>query len=211
MHGYGYPPERRPSPATLNLLRVVFVTLTVVSCGLLAWGAMLRIAIVTRRSRDWALLAVVFVLNVGLFVFILATPDDPEKRTDTQALIGMGWLIGVVAGVIAYYLYTDLRHFGTEEPYGRYGGPRPGHLPASAPHFPPGYGAYGPHPTAAVPPRGYGYPPAAPPAPDPQVPAPPPGSPADPPRPAGSPQRMDQVRAELDELSDYLRKEGDGR
>ncbi|MDF6020572.1 hypothetical protein [Streptomyces sp. JH34] len=210
MHGYGYPPEwppqRRPSPATLNLLRVVFVTLTVVSCGFLAWGAMLRLAIVTRRRRDWVLLAVVFVLNVGLFVFILATPDDPEKMTDTQALIGMGWLIGVVAGVIAYYLYTDLRHFGTEEPYGRYGGPRPGHLPS--PHVPPGYGAYVPHPTAAgPPPAGYGYPPA----PAPQAPVPPPASPAVPPRPAGPPQRLDQVRAELDELSHYLRKEGDGR
>ena len=129
MHGYGYPPEqptkRRPSQAALTALRVLFVALTVLSCGLLAWGSMLRLALVTRARRDWAALAVVFVLNVGLLAYIVTTPDDPDKMTDAQALIGAGWLFGVMIGSITYYLYMDIRHFGPFGPYGtggRYAG-----------------------------------------------------------------------------------------
>lgn len=247
MHGYGYPPEqppkRRPSSATLNALRVLFVTLTVLSCGLLAWGSMLRLAIVTRARRDWAALVLVFVLNVGLFAFILATPDDPDKMTDAQALIGVAWLFGVMIGSITYYLYTDIRHFGPFGPNGPYAGGMPG--------SPAGYGGYLPPQARAVTP-GYGYPPVVPqpPAgrvpmpqsPNPQssvprspmpgtpvpptsaprtsAPTPPPPTavpapaPTPPPVPPASPHahpRLDQVRAELDELSDYLRKEGGNR
>jgi hypothetical protein len=232
MHGYGYPPERppkrRPSSATLNSLRVLFVSMTVLSCGLLAWGAMLRLAIVTRRSRDWALLVLVFALNVGLGVFIQATPADPEKGTAAQALIGMSWLIAVVAGVTSYYLYTDIRHFGPDGPYGRGGGPHFGRLPAPPAHAAPQYGGYVPPQVTAVPQApghgyppavpqgpGYGYPPAAPRVPVPQPPLPQPPAPAPTPPPVhaepDAPQRLDQVRAELDELSDYLRKEGGSR
>lgn len=248
MHGYGYPPEQpprlRPSQATLTLLRVLFVALTVLSCGLLAWGAMLRLAIVTRKGLDWALLVLVFALNVGLFAFIVSTPDDPDKMTDAQALIGGAWLFGVVFGVIAYYLYADIRHFGRNGPYG---GPNRGSLPATPGAVPAPYGGY-PLPraqavTPATPTPGYGYrppaprppgrQPAAPPVPQPPVsaPTPPPAAPRPaaprpvPPQPASpqpaspqpaspqpaSPQRLDEVRAELDELSDYLRKEGGSR
>ncbi|MBW3706914.1 hypothetical protein DTB58_23505, partial [Streptomyces griseus] len=35
-------------------------------------------------------------------------------------------------------------------------------------------------------------------------------APTPPPTPAPAPRRLDQVRAELDELSDYLRKENNG-
>ncbi|MET7366084.1 hypothetical protein ABZS61_09675 [Streptomyces sp. NPDC005566] len=208
MHGYGYPPEqqprRRPSQATLVTLRVVFVALTMLSCGFLAWAAMLRLAIVTRRKLDWYLLALVFVLNVGLIVFFGTLPDDPDEMTDSEALLGIGWLFVVLAGTVTYYLYADIRHFGP------YGGSRPGPSPLP-------YGGYVPQQTVAVAPTTprptYGYPPVPTPPAQPPAATPPP-TPATPP-PAGpspaSPQRLDQVRAELDELSDYLRKEGGSR
>ncbi|NEE43698.1 hypothetical protein G3M55_03630, partial [Streptomyces sp. SID8455] len=73
MHGYGYPPQQpptpRPSSGTLTTLRAIFVVLTVLSCGFLGWVAMLRLAVVTRRPRDWWLLAVTVVLTIGLFAF----------------------------------------------------------------------------------------------------------------------------------------------
>ncbi|MFE6038505.1 hypothetical protein [Streptomyces sp. NPDC056452] len=198
MHGYGYPPEqqprRRPSPATLITLRVLFVALTMLSCGFLAWAAMLRLAIVTRRKRDWYLLALVFALNVGLVVFFGTLPEDAEEMTDAEALIGIGWLFVVVAGTVTYYLYAEIRHFGP------YGGPQPGPPPLP-------YGGYAQQQTVPAAPRPtYGYPPVPTPPPAPAQPpaaTPPPAVPS-----PASPQRLDQVRAELDELSDYLRKEG---
>lgn len=213
MHGYGYPPEqqptRRPSPATLITLRVLFVALTMMSCGFLAWAAMLRLAIVTRKKLDWCLFALVFALSAGLVVFFGMLPDDPDEMTDADAFIGLSWLLVVVIGTVTYYLYAEIRH------YGPYGGPQPG--PAPLP-----YGGYVPQqtpPAAPAAPRPtYGYPPAPTPPPAPaQRPAPtPPPAPAQRPAPTpppaspspASPQRLDQVRAELDELSDYLRKEG---
>ncbi|MGY3682282.1 hypothetical protein [Streptomyces sp. TE33382] len=207
MHGYGYPPQqppkRRPSSAALTAVRVVLVALTVLSLGFLAWGAMLRLAIVTRKGRDWALLALVFALNTGLFAFMLAMPEDPDKTTDAEAFIGVTWIFGVMVGVVAYYLYAEIRHYGPEGPYGdRRDQPRfppqppfpspPHGPPQPQPHARPPYGQYAATAVSTPPPApGHGYPPAAP-------------GPA-------APQRLDQVRAELDELSDYLRKEGEGR
>ncbi|MEE1795359.1 hypothetical protein PUR28_32060 [Streptomyces sp. BE308] len=200
MHGYGYPPEqppkRRPSSATLTAVRVVLVAMTVLSLGFLAWGAMLRLAIVTRRARDWALLALVFALNTGLFAFMLAMPEDPDRTTDAEAFIGVTWMFGVMVGAVAYYLYAEIRHYGPDGPYGAHP-----HPPRYQPHFPPQLQpqlrAQQPHPYG-------GYAPTRHPAPAPAVP--PPAV-----RPPSVPQRLDQVRAELDELSDYLRKEGEGR
>lgn len=220
MHGYGYPPEqqptRRPSSATLVTLRVVFVALALLSCGLLAWAAMLRLAIVTRKARDWWLFGLVIALNIGLIAYLGSLPEEEEVMTDGQAVITLSWMLVVFVGTVTYYLYTEIRHFG---PYGgAQAGPRAGSYAGAGPYG----GPYGGHPgvsssggyasrptvpappTAPVPPApSYGYPPAPGPGP---VPAPP----SDAPR-AAPPQRLDQVRAELDELSDYLRKEGDGR
>ena len=219
MHGYGYPPGQPPrfrlSSKTLIALRVLFVLLTVLSCGLLAWGPMLWLAIVTRARRDWAVLAMVFVLNVGLLVYIASTPDDPDERTLLQAVIGVTWLFVVMLGSVAYYLYTDIRHFRPSGPYGT-SGPYAGGMPGS----PAQYGGY-PLPQAQAVTPGYGYPPVAPQTPVPQPPIPrtpvPPASVPPPPAatassvtPVAHP-HLDQVRAELDELSEYLRKEGGSR
>ncbi|RPK82523.1 MULTISPECIES: hypothetical protein [Streptomyces] len=193
MHGYGPTPQQpttpRPSSATLTAVRVILVAVTVLSCGLLGWAAMLRLAIVTRRPRDWVLLAVVIVLNAGLFAFIVNTPDDPDDMSDASALILFLWLVGVLAGVITYYLYAEIRHYGSLGSPPPYATPIPVH-PAPLP--------YQQHPAQRPVQQQHQQP-------NPYT------QQAPPPTPTPAPQRLDQVRAELDELSDYLRKEGEGR
>lgn len=197
MHGYGYPPQQRPKPrpssATLTTLRVIFVALTLMSCGFLSWASLLRLATVTRKGLDWTLMAVAIALNTGMFAFMMSSPDGQEELTDAQALVFLGWLIFTVVGTITYYLYAEIRHYGG--PQYTYSGPPPygGHVRPQAPAV-----------TPTAPNPGYGYPSAPLRTP---TPAPPPG-----PTPQPAPtQRLDQVRAELDELSDYLRKEGGSR
>ncbi|MFF7037049.1 hypothetical protein [Streptomyces griseus] len=191
MHGYGLTPQQpttpRPSQATLTAVRVILVVVTVLSCGLLGWAAMLRLAIVTRRPRDWILLVVVALLNGGLFVFIMATPDDPDDMSDAAALVMLLWLVGVLAGVITYYLYAEIRHYNSLGS-------------TSTPSLPSPYAATAPVHPAPLP---YQQQHLVQPRPQPNpytVPTPPP-------TPTPAPQRLDQVRAELDELSDYLRQE----
>ena len=204
MHGYGYPPpelpKRRPSSGTLTALRVLFVALTLMSCGFLSWASLLRLATVTRKGLDWTLLAVVVVLNAAMFAYIVSTPDNKEELTDGQALVFLGWMLCTVVGTITYYLYAEIRHYGPQHaspgpsPYAGHAVPR-----APAPAVTPGYG-YPPPPAGPV--RTHPADPARTPTPAPR------SAPTPPPVP---PKRLDQVRAELDELSDYLRKEGDGR
>ncbi|WP_103507961.1 hypothetical protein [Streptomyces sp. SM13] len=196
MHGYGPTPQQpttpRPSQATLTAVRVILVVVTVLSCGLLGWAAMLRLAIVTRRPRDWILLVVVALLNGGLFVFIMATPDDPDDMSDAAALVMFLWLVGVLAGVITYYLYAEIRH------YSSLGSPPPSPYAATAPV----------HPAPLPYQQQHLVQPQPQPQPNPYTVQ------TAPPTPTPAPQRLDQVRAELDELSDYLRKEnkeGEGR
>ncbi len=193
MHGYGPMPQQpttsRPSPATLTTVRVILVALTVLSCGLLGWAPMLRLAIVTRRPRDWFLLVVVLALNIGLFAFIMATPDDPDQMSDAAALFMMLWILGLLAGVITYYLYAEIRHYntlGAPAPYGAPVHPAPP-LPYQRQHLAPPQ-QHQPRPQQHQQPNPY-------------------TAPTTPPTPTPAPQRLDQVRAELDELSDYLRKE----
>ena len=109
----------RPRP-TLVTLRVVFVALALLSCGLLAWAAMLRLAIVTRKQRDWWLLGLVLALNAGLIAYLGSLPPEDEVMTDGQAIITLSWMLVVFVGTVTYYLYTDIRHFGP------YGGPPAG-------------------------------------------------------------------------------------
>ncbi|MGQ4714237.1 hypothetical protein ACUN22_11180 [Streptomyces anulatus] len=199
MHGYGPTPQQQttsqPSPATLTTVRVVLVTVTVLSCGLLGWVAMLRLAIVTRRPRDWVLLVVVMVLNAALFAFIVSTPDDPDDMSDASVLLMLLWIVALLAGVITYYLYVEIRHYsslrslGSLPPY-----TAPAH-PAPLPYQQHPAQQQQQHQQQHQQPNPYTV----------QTP---------PPTPTPAPQRLDQVRAELDELSDYLRKEnreGEGR
>ncbi|MET9350142.1 hypothetical protein [Streptomyces termitum] len=192
-------PGRRPGGASAGTVavRVVVTAAVVLSLGLLAWVAMLRLAIMRRTPRDWALFWVQLALTVGCFV-LLQERFANSWRSDA----GAGLVIVMAIAVVWHYLAADIRHH------------RAPAAPAPAPYPPQGYG----YPAAGVtaPPAPYGpqvpnpYAATVPhPAPHP-LPAPPPGPPAATPPPTSpSSPRIDQVRAELDELSDLLRGDGE--
>ncbi|GHB60631.1 hypothetical protein GCM10010377_59410 [Streptomyces viridiviolaceus] len=201
MHGHGYtqPVKQPPPTGWLVFLRVLFVALSILSIGLLAWTMLLRLAIVTRKGLDWGLFVAALVADVLALVLVGTEPGD-EVHT-VGGWTGMALLLGTLVAAMAYYLSADVRHFHQL----RYG---PGYSPQPTPA--PAYG----HPqppapyTATTMPHTAGPPPHTPPVPHtPHTPPPTPQPPAPtpPPRQPG-PARIDQVRAELDELSDYLRR-----
>lgn len=189
MHGHGYAPQQ-PQPtsgSTHVTLRVVLVVIATITCGLLAWVPMLRLVIVTRKPHDWALFALVTALDVTALVLVGIDPGADEFQEPGNA--GMVILLSTLVASVAYYLFADIRHFS------RHDRPqRAGFLP---PHAQPPYGY--PHQAAPGPthlqPTQMHQPPVQ------QTPPPPP-------RP--EPARIHQVQAELDELSDYLRKQEGG-
>ncbi|MER5732458.1 hypothetical protein ABT084_29685 [Streptomyces sp. NPDC002138] len=190
MHGPGpgFPPPRRQhgnqrSQVYRVVLRVIFAVLPLLTFGFLAWITMLRLAIVTRAGRDWAL----FALSAGLGVlgFVLVGTDPVPNAGGARSDVGMSIALTTAVATLAYFLYADLRRENR---------------PPAADWYPP------PHPPQA--PYGYGYPPqAATPAPAPTQPPQAFQQPQQPP----SPPRIGQVRAELDELSELLRRQEQGR
>ncbi|POX38251.1 hypothetical protein C3486_23995 [Streptomyces sp. Ru73] len=213
MHGPAPAPPPRPlQQGTAVLLRVVFVAVAVLSLGMLAWVTLLRAALVHRRPVAWWLFGVNAALTVPLLAVVGSVPESDWRGDAALALI----LLQLV-GAVAYYLVIDIR--ARTRSLAAYG---PGHARTTHPFGTPAYGApaYG---STAIPGAPAGYPsgamyeqqtmPSAPARPyaSPQPPyAPPAPAPAPaPPQPHPRPQRIDQVRAELDELSDYLRR-GDG-
>ncbi|MGW7412532.1 hypothetical protein [Streptomyces sp. NPDC054863] len=223
MHGPGLtPPRSRPHTAVLVLWRVVFTILAVGSLGLLAWGAMLRVACVRRRPLDWLLFAAALALSIGSIavIGIWGTPAEvaaeqaaPPSAADWVALAVM---LGMTVGVPVHFLIADIRHYPLR-PAAVPGPPPQGWAPA-APVQPPYSGAsygYPPQQYRAQqnPPQQYRAPqyPTEPqrlaPQPQPQRPAP---QSQPQPQPSVQPQpRIHQVRAELDELSELLRKDRD--
>ncbi|MEU6542630.1 hypothetical protein [Streptomyces sp. NPDC046859] len=192
-HGYRQPVKRPPSTGTLVFLRVLFVVVSLVSFGLLTWAMMLRLAIVTRRAADWWLFgASILVPYFGLYL-IGSEPGD-EIHT-TGGWLGLVLLLGGIVAAIAYYLAADIRHFHQAHLTAGYA---PRQHPGPAYGYPPPPSPYTATTVPSTP-----APTSMPPAPGDSTPVPPP-----PQRPA--PARIDQVRAELDELSDYLRRQ-DGR
>jgi hypothetical protein len=207
MHGHGYtqPVKQPPPTGWLVFLRVLFVVISIFTIGLLAWTMLLRLAIVTRKALDWGLFVAALAADILALVLIGTEPGD-EVHT-VGGWTGMGLLFGTLVACIAYYLAADVRHFHQL----RYAGytPQPTPAPASAYGYPqsasptPSPYAATSRPQTPLPPQAPATPPPASHTP---VPQPPPSTP--PQRPA--PARIDQVRAELDELSDYLRNH-DGR
>ncbi|MFJ9118239.1 hypothetical protein ACIRJO_22105 [Streptomyces sp. NPDC102394] len=210
--GYAPPPPKRPSTGALVVLRVIFVAVPILSIGFLAWVATLRAAIVTRRAAEWWVFAASVVALGTSFAFL--STDHTDDFSTPNGNIGMSILLLNAVACAGYFLYADIRHFS------RLGGTYAGRPPMT-----PGYGY--PHPSspftaATVPstPQAPYAPPPMPHTPAPHAPAshtpashtpvpqPPATAPAPPQRPA--PARIDQVRAELDELSDYLRKHPGG-
>ncbi|MFG2650853.1 hypothetical protein [Streptomyces sp. NPDC048436] len=189
MHGHGYAPQHPPPPSggTHVTLRVMFVVLAVVTCGLLAWAPMLRLAIVTRKSYDWGLFGLAAALDVTALVLIGVDPGEDEFQGPGSA--GMVVLLTTLLAAIAYYLFADIRHFS------RYRQPQ--------------YLGYSPLQAQGA----YGYPQQPAPTPVHQQPTQthqPPVQQTPPPPTRPAPARIHQVQAELDELSDYLRKQEGG-
>ncbi|MEV8590549.1 hypothetical protein [Streptomyces sp. NPDC051180] len=199
---YGPPqapqPPKSPASGGLIALRVLFAALPLLSCGFLAWAPLLRLAIVTRRTLDWVLFGLAFLAGSGLFAYAAATGE--EEGTTLEAFVGIGTITVLAAGSVTYYLVAEIRHYE-----------RRGAAPEQASAYRP-YGADGSAvtvPSPVGPPNPYLD--SRPPAPHPATPLPPAATP-----PPGTPSapRIAQVRAELDELSDLLRKdtpEGDDR
>ncbi|MFE9925739.1 hypothetical protein ACFYQA_30485 [Streptomyces sp. NPDC005774] len=200
MYGHGAAPPHR-TKETVIYLRVLIAAAGFLSCGLLACVPLFRVAVLRRRFFDWLLAWVCMPVSFALLMVIGELPEE-DLRTDA-AFLGLLFLGVATAG---YYLTVDVRHHQHLRQYGAYG-PQPPHV---MPMQPPG-GApapYGyPQPTSP-----YGHTPV--PQPQPQMPQPqmPPAQmpPAQPPQHPG-PARIDQVRAELDELSDYLRRSDGGQ
>jgi hypothetical protein len=172
---------------------VLFAALPLFSCGFLTWATMVRLAVVTRRTSDWILCGVSAALVITGLVLM---PDDIET---TQAdVVVSGILLNALLFTV-YFLYADIRYDKVRR-----------------------LGPTGASPYATTVPQhgtGYGYPPAyLQPQPRPQVHPQPPVPPQAQPQPQAQPHtqpqpqsqaspRIDQVRAELDELSHLLRKD----
>ncbi|MEU7066525.1 hypothetical protein ACIGQE_22805 [Streptomyces sp. NPDC053429] len=193
MHAPGIPPQHhhRPSTEGVVALRVLFALLPVLSCGFLAWGTMLRLAIVTRATRDWTLLALSCLLSVASVALIGADPTPDTSGWQGNAGAGIILLTGFATCV--YFLVADIRHHEK-----RAAAPAAHWYAAQNPTYP------GPQQQTTP---AYGYPPVQPPVQSPaQTPLPTPPPPQVPPQPTPPP-RIGQVRAELDELSELLRKQ----
>jgi hypothetical protein len=209
MHGHGYtqPVKQPPPTGWLVFLRVLFVVISIFSIGLLAWTMLLRLAIVTRKALDWGLF--VAALAADFLALVLIGTEPGEEVHTVGGWTGMGLLFGTLVAGIAYYLAADIRHFHQLRfaAYARSPQPTPapayGYPQAATPTPTPSPYSTTPRPQPPLPPQA---PPTPPPASHTPVPQPPLAAP--PQRPA--PARIDQVRAELDELSDYLRNH-DGR
>ncbi|MFI8220106.1 hypothetical protein [Streptomyces sp. NPDC085932] len=211
MYGHGAAPPPR-SAATVISLRVLFAAAGFLTCGVLACVPLFRVAVLRGRALDWVLAWVTLPLSIGCFLVVGTLPEE-DVRTDIA--LGLILLLGVGAAI--YFLIVDIAHHGERRQFAGY--------PAS-PHAPTVHSPYGyPHPGSSYARTSTPVPqPPAPHTPAPHTPVPhtpvpgdatphgpaavqPPPSPQ---RPA--PARIDQVRAELDELSDYLRRqEGDDR
>lgn len=206
------PGPQGPSRGTVVGLRVLFTALAVLSVGLFAFGTLIRLACVTRKKADWALAAVTGVVCFAAMAYM------PDEETQSQTIMDdlvMGVVLIQMAGIVWYYLWADIRH-DQRRRAARRPGPHPA-APYGAPYSPqPATRDAGPgpapHPGPYAQPPHYTPPTGAPDAwarpqtgPAPTGPRPAPGA-----RQPG-PARIEQVRAELDELSAYLRDSGGRR
>ncbi|MFD9005423.1 hypothetical protein ACFV0T_31495 [Streptomyces sp. NPDC059582] len=207
MYGHGAAPPTR-SAGTVITLRVLFAAVGVLSCGLLACVPLFRVAIVRGRWFDWTAAWVSLPLSVAALAVVGTVPE-----TDTRGDVALAVVLILGAGSAAYFLATDIRFHQAERRFAGY----------APPHAPTVHGPYG-YPQPVPPAPLYPGTPVPQPQPQPHLPQPPaarayipntpvpqPPVPQSPPAQRPAPARIDQVRAELDELSDYLRKHGDSQ
>jgi len=196
MYGHGAVPPAR-SESNVVTLRVMFAAIGTLCCGILACVPLFRVAFLRGRKIDWALAWGSLPVSVGCFAVVGSLPES-DSRTDIAMAAVI--LLGVFSSI--YFLVADIRIHQQQRQFAGY--------PPQGPTVQSGYG----YPQPATP---FNTTPAPQPPPhQTQMPQPPqhhtpastpPHTPVPPPpqqRPA--PARIDQVRAELDELSDYLRR-----
>ncbi|WP_405937100.1 hypothetical protein OG338_10750 [Streptomyces sp. NBC_00726] len=206
MYAPGLPPtapRRVPGRAWIVSMRVLFTLLAVCSFGILLWAPLLRLAFVRRRALDWWTAGAGFVFVCVLLPVLGRDEPNVEAHGIDNVLIPL--LLLVLAGACVHYLVADVRFYA--------------HLTGKAAGFPQAGPGYAYAATVPTPPYGQPHPQPYPPYPNQQHPNqqhphqqhPNPLPPTRCPQPEDArpapPQRIDQVRAELDELSDYLRKE----
>ncbi|MET9759741.1 hypothetical protein ABZ016_11880 [Streptomyces sp. NPDC006372] len=197
MYGQGAAPPSR-SAATVISLRVLFAAAGVLTCGFLACVPLFRVAFLRGRALDWAAAWVSLPASIACFAVIGVLPESDYRTDIALALI---LLLGVGAAV--WFLIVDIGHHGARpRQFAGYAPPHAPTVPTQQSQPPYGY----PHPASPYTPASTPIPQAPPQPPSHQTPQHP--IPPSPQRPA--PARIDQVRAELDELSDYLRRQ-DGR
>lgn len=212
---YGPPPVMSPVPPPrgVGMARVALWVLVGVvlvgGVGLFAFIPLAVLAVRGRSARD-ALLAVASLAFSVLAVVVEPRQQDPAHEPVWFGLLACGMLAHGIA-VTVWYVVCDLRHARSralggpaqaQAPVWAQGQPWAGMPPGGRPAPPaprgrtaewPTSAATAPAPTAAAP-TGSATPTVAMPfAPLPE-----------------QPDRLGQVRAELDELSDYLRKEQGG-
>ncbi|MFJ3637055.1 hypothetical protein [Streptomyces sp. NPDC090112] len=188
MHGPGLQPQQGPQSTDGGVvaLRVVFTLLPILSCGFLSWGSMLRLALVTRKNRDWALMVISGVLAVVWMTLIQMDPTPDVNGW--QGNLGAGGSILTGFAVCVYFLVADIKHHEARR------------TAATAAWYPAQSAPYA-HPQQNTP--SYGYPQATAPT---VISGATPAAPQVPPQHTPPP-RIGQVRAELDELSELLRKQ----
>ena len=206
MYGPGTPPPAR-STGTVITLRVLFAAAGLLSCGLLACLPLFRVAILRGRWFNWTAAWLSMPLSIVCFT-VVSTVEATDVDGDIALVLVM--ILGALSS--AYFLVMDTRGDNRQRQYAGYA-PAPAPAPNQAPAVPPGYGSGYPSPSPSpyvnmqTGPQQHPVPHT--PVPQPHVPTPqPPVShgPVAPPPQRPAPARIDQVRAELDELSDYLRK-----
>ncbi|MFE1955533.1 MULTISPECIES: hypothetical protein [Streptomyces] len=211
-----YGPGAAPPPRTdggVVAMRVLFAALSVLSCGLLASVPLFRIAYLRKRTLDWVLASVALPVTFALFAVVGSLPET-DRRTD----VALAAILIIGAASAVYFVVFDVRRVQatplpapyppTAQTVG-YGYPPVQHQPAPQPpytHPTVSQTGFATHQTLGAAPQH--------PAPQHAHPTPPPVQPQ-PQQPQGEqgqpPHRIDQVRAELDELSDYLRQQDGGR
>ncbi|MEV7202082.1 hypothetical protein [Streptomyces griseoluteus] len=202
MHGQGaQPPDR--SAGTGVLLRVLLTACALLSCGLFACVPLFRVAYLRGRGSDWLLAWAGLALGVGGFAVVGSLPEKDPGSDVALALILM-----LAIGAAVHFLIVDMRLENQR------GAMPAGYAPSSAQTVPSPYGypqPATPHPAGQTPATPTYIPAPQPPhTPAPHTPGPQSIPPQPPPPPRPAPARIDQVRAELDELSDYLRRQ-DGK
>lgn len=224
MYAPGYPqsvPPRVPGRAWIVSMRVLFCALSVFSIGFLLWAPLLRLAFVRRRAFDRWLAGGAFA---AVFAILMILGRNEHEATGIDFFLIFLLFVGMVSAPV-YYVAAEIRHYGRrgakQYAMGGYVPPTPGYAyattmpvtgkPGPAPQPPHQQQTYPQQPLSQQPlsqqpfsSQQYGQRQSPP-----LTPAPPLTPYPQQPRP--QPQRIDQVRAELDELSDYLRKEEEGR